>query len=83
MDHITPLELVENLERSLEDPPAKRKLAWFKETMQEAEKVTTPKGTFRESKRPHRYGGYMAFISKIINSKPTTFEDANKLQLWK
>ena len=73
MDHITPLELAENLERSLEDPPTKIKPIWFKETMQEAEKLTAPKGTFRESKRPHRYGGYVAFISKIINSEPTTF----------
>ena len=36
MDYITPLERTEKLERSLEDPPAKRKPAWFKETMQEA-----------------------------------------------
>lgn len=83
MDHITPLEPVENLERSLEDPPRKRNPAWFKITMQNAEKVTAPKGTFRGSKRPHRYTGYVAFISKIVDSKPTTFEEANKLQVWK
>ena len=51
--------------------------------MQEAEKVTAPKGTFRESKRPHRYSGYVAFMSKIIDSEPTTFEEDNKLQVWK
>lgn len=51
--------------------------------MQEAEKVTAPKGTFRKSKRPHRYGGYVAFISKIINFEPTTFKDANKMKVWK
>ena len=45
MDHITPLEPAENLYRSLEDPPRKRNLAWFNITMQEAENVTTPKGT--------------------------------------
>ena len=81
MEHITLIEPVEDLERSLEDPPAKRKPTWFKETMQEATKVTAPKGTFREMKRPHRYGGYVAFISKIINSEPTTFEDVNMLQV--
>ena len=83
MDRITRLKPAENLERSLEDPPAKRKPTWFKETMQEVEKVIAPKGTFRESKRPHRYGGYVTFISKIINSEPSTFEYAKKLQVWK
>ena len=83
MDHITPFEPTENLDRSLEDPPRKRNPAWFNKTMQEAEKVTAPKGTFRESKRPHRYSGYVSFISKIIDSEPTTFEEANKLQVWK
>ena len=83
MDHITPFEPAENLDRSLEDPPCKRNPAWFNKTMQEAEKVIAPNGTFRESKRPHRYSGYVAFINKIIDSKPTTFEEANKLQVWK
>jgi hypothetical protein len=52
-----PLELDEVLERTLEEPPAKRKLGWLKEIVQEAEKIATPKGAFRESKRRHRYGG--------------------------
>jgi hypothetical protein len=30
-----PLEPAEELERTLEEPPAKRKLGWLKETMQE------------------------------------------------
>lgn len=51
--------------------------------MQEAEIVTTHKGTFRESKRLHRYGSYVTFMSKIIDFEPTTFENANKLQVWK
>ena len=83
MDHITPLDPTKKLERILGDPPRKRNPAWFKRTMQEAENVTTPKGTFKESKRPHRYSGYVAFISKIIDSEPTTFEEANRLQVWK
>ena len=59
MDHITHFKPAENLDKSLEDLPRKRNPTWFKRTMQEAEKVTTPKGTFRESKRPHRYSGYV------------------------
>jgi predicted Zn-dependent protease len=63
-----PLELAEELERTLEEPPTKRKRGWLKETMQEAEKIAARKGTFRESKRPHRYGGYVALMSNISDA---------------
>jgi transposase InsO family protein len=48
---IEPLEPAEVLEITLEKPPAKRKLGWLKEIVQEAEMITAPKGTFRERKR--------------------------------
>jgi hypothetical protein len=44
------------LERNTEEPPAKRNLGWLKETVQETEKIVAPKGTSRESKRPHKFG---------------------------
>jgi hypothetical protein len=53
------------LERTLEEPPTKRKPGWPKETVQEAEKIVAHKGTFRESKRPHRFGGYVALMSSV------------------
>jgi hypothetical protein len=71
------------LERTLEEPLAKRKPGWLKETMQEAEKIAAPKGTFRESKRPHRYGGYAALMNNISDFEPSSFEEADKLQVWK
>lgn len=82
-DHDIPLEPIENLERTLEEPPVKRKPTWFKETLQESEKLATPKGTFRESKRPHRYGGYVALVNNLIDSDPSMFEEANKLEVWR
>ena len=51
--------------------------------MQEAEKIVAPKGTFRESKRPHRFGGYVALMSNISDAEPSSFEEADKLQVWK
>jgi hypothetical protein len=51
--------------------------------MQQAEKIAAPKGTFRESKRPHRFGGYAALMSNISDAKPSSFEEAGKLQAWK
>jgi hypothetical protein len=71
------------LERTLEEPPAKRKPGWLKETMQEAEKIATPKEIFRESKTPHRYGSYVALMSNISDAEPSSFEEVDKLQVWK
>jgi hypothetical protein len=78
-----PLEPVEELERTLEEPPAKRKPGWLKETMQEAKRIVAPKGTFKESKRPHRFGGYVPLMSSISDVEPSSFEEADKLQVWK
>jgi hypothetical protein len=71
------------LERTLEEPPAKRKPGWLKEMVQEAEKIVAPKGTFGESKRPHRFGGYVALMSNISDVEPSSFEEADKSQVWK
>jgi hypothetical protein len=78
-----PLELVEVLERTLEEPPAKRKLGWLKEIVQEAERIAAPKGNFRERKRPHRFGGYVALMRSISDVKHYSFEEEGKLQVWK
>lgn len=63
MDHELSLEPTEVLEKSLEEAPVKRKPSWSREILQEAEKIADPKGTFRESKRPRRYGGYVALVN--------------------
>jgi len=51
--------------------------------LHEAKRHATPLGTIRESKRPQRYTSYVAFVSNISDAKPSLFEEANKLQLWK
>ena len=50
----------EPIERLLEEIPAKRKPAWCRQILQEAEGHATPKGTFRESRKPQRYFGLTA-----------------------
>jgi hypothetical protein len=37
----------------------------------------------RKRKRPHKFSSYVALICKIIDSKPSTFEEAAKQQIWK
>jgi hypothetical protein len=39
--------------------------------------------SFRESKRPHKFSIYVALMSKIIDSKPSTYEEVAKKQVWK
>jgi hypothetical protein len=51
--------------------------------VQKEERITAPKGTFRERKRPHRFGGYVALMRNISDAKPSSFEEADKLQVWK
>jgi hypothetical protein len=36
-----------------------------------------------ESKRPQNFSSYVALMSKIIDSKPFTYEEAAKKQVWK
>jgi hypothetical protein len=67
----------------LKKPPGKRKLGWLKEIVQEDERIAAPKGTFRERKRPHRFGGYVSLMRSISDAKPSSFEEADKLQVWK
>jgi hypothetical protein len=83
MDQDSVLEPAEVLERSLEEPLIKRRPAWFKETLQEAEKHAAPSGTFGESKRPQRFASYVALVSNISDTEPSLFDEANKLQFWK
>jgi hypothetical protein len=45
--------------------------------------ITSPKGTFRERKRPHRFGGYVSPMSNISDVEPSSFEEEDKLQVWK
>jgi hypothetical protein len=45
--------------------------------------IASPKGTFRERKRPHRFGGYVALMTNISDVKPSSIEEVDKLQVWK
>jgi hypothetical protein len=61
----------------------KRKPTWLRNTLQEAEKHVSPRGTFRERKKPHRFSSYMALMSHITDAEPSSFEEAADQQVWK
>ena len=45
--------------------------------------ILPPRETFRESKKPNRYQGYLAAMSTIVQFEPRSFEEAVKHQVWK
>jgi hypothetical protein len=42
--------------------------------VQEEERIVSPKGTFNERKRPHRFGGYVALMRSISDAEPSSFK---------
>jgi hypothetical protein len=65
----------------LVDPPREitvtgKRPAWLHNNLQKDEGHATPKGSFRERKRPHKFSIYVALMSKIIDLEPSTFEEA-------
>ena len=71
------------------DPPAhepsssKRRPSWLRETLEDVERHIAPSGTFRESKNPNRYQGYLTAMSTIFQNEPSSFEEVVKHQVWK
>ena len=66
----------------LGDPSTSRKRPlWLKDTLQDAEKHTTPKGTFREGKKPNWYQEYLATMSTTTQVEPCMFEEDVKHQV--
>ena len=83
LDQVDTMYPIEQIERPMEVPPAKRKLAWCREIPREAEKHVAPSGTFRESNKPQRFSGYVALMAQISDAEPTNYEDAATQQVWK
>ena len=50
--------------------------AWARHTLQEAEGHATPRGIFRESKRPQRFSSYVSAMSHIIDTEPSCHGEA-------
>jgi hypothetical protein len=61
----------------------RKRPAWLRDSLQDAEGHAAPSGTFRESKRRQRFSSYMALMSHIIDSEPSSYEEATGQQVWK
>ena len=61
----------------------KRNPSWLKELMKEAkESVGPPRREVRESKEPERFSSYMAQVTSLLDTIPTTYEDFMH-QVWR
>jgi hypothetical protein len=64
-------------------PKNKKKPAWLEATLQDAERIKVPEGTSRKTKRPKRFSSYAAYMTKLLDEEPTTFEEEAKKEQWK
>eukprot|EP00253_Pinus_taeda_P013932 PITA_13932 len=56
---------------------------WLEKTLKEVEGHVVSCGTFRESKKPKKYYGYITPMCKIIGSKPSSYEEVIEEKVWK
>jgi hypothetical protein len=73
-DH--PMEPCENND-SYVLPKTKKIPTWLEE------RLKVPEGKFRKSKRPKRFSSYAAYMTKLLDEEPTTFEEAVQKEQWK
>lgn len=82
-DPVDPIDSIDTYAGPSNISTNKKRPLWAWHTMEEAEKYAAPRGTFRESKRPHKFAGYIALMSHFIASEPSNLEEASNQQVWK
>ena len=63
-----------------QEPPTmdisrKKKPAWVREIIQEAEKYWAPEGSKRTSKRLKPFSNYVALMCDIVDQEPTNYDE--------
>lgn len=61
----------------------KRKPKWLQDTLRDATSVAEPKRPVRESRPPERFCSYMAMVTSILDSEPSSYEEATSQQVWR
>lgn len=61
----------------------KRKPRWLLDTLKEAETVGAPKKRVRESRSPERFSSYIAMVTSIVKSEPSSYEEAAEHHVWR
>eukprot|EP00253_Pinus_taeda_P032120 PITA_32120 len=64
-------------------PTTRKRPYWLISTLEYAEGHEAAKGSYRESKKPKRYSGYAAYMTKLIEVEPSIFQETEHEELWK
>ena len=64
------------------DISQKRKIAWVREIIQEAQKYGAPEGSTRISKRSKPFSSYVALMCDLVDQEPTIYEEAAQKKEW-
>ena len=51
--------------------------------MKEAETLGVPKNPVRESRPLERFGSYVAMVANIIETEPSSYEEASTQSVWR
>ena len=54
----------------------KKRPKWLLETLKEAKTAGAPSRAVRESRQPERFGSYIALVTDIIETEPSSYEEA-------
>ena len=70
-----------------QEPPTmemsrKRKPAWAREIIQEAERYGAPEGSTRVSKRPKTFSNYVALMCDLVDQEPSNYEEEIHKKEW-
>jgi len=60
-----------------------RKPKWLQDTLRDATSVTKPKRPVRESRPLERFCSYMEMATSILDSEPSSYEEAVSQQVWR
>ena len=60
----------------------KRKLAWAREIIHEAEIYRAPEGSTRIRKKPKPFSSNVALMCDLVDQEPTNYEEAVQKKEW-
>ena len=72
------IDMLEPQEPPTMDISRKRKPAWVREIIQEAERYGALEGSTRTSKRSNPYSIYVASMCDLVDQEPTSYEEATQ-----
>ena len=74
--------MIEPQEPPMMEISRKRKPAWAREIIQEAERYGAPEGSTRISKNPKPFSSYVALMCDLVDQEPTNYEEAIQKKEW-